>query len=116
MEYRRDGGEWSKDLRELAGALGDPLSIPPLIAEYHEGEPDLRLADGNTRYGAMGLLGWAKCWVIIWYNSEEDRRRHSHELGIEPGQHLPCGPEIPAVNSGEAVDIARRRARYPRVR
>ena len=86
MEYRRDAKEWSKDLRELAGSLGDPLSIPPLIAEYHEGVPDLRLADGNTRYGAMNLLGWAKCWVIIWYNSEEDRRRHGDELGIESRQ------------------------------
>jgi hypothetical protein len=25
------------------------------------------------------------CWVIIWYNSDEDRRGHGEELGIEPG-------------------------------
>lgn len=22
--------------------------------------------------GAMRLLGWEKCWAIIWYNSEAD--------------------------------------------
>ena len=83
MEYHTD--TWHEDLRELAASLGDPLSIPPLIAEYHEGVSDLRLADGNMRFGAMGLLGWAECWVIIWYNSDEDRRGHGEELGIEPG-------------------------------
>lgn len=82
MEYHRDEEGWYRDLRALADSLGGPLSIPPLIAEYKEGDLDLRLADGNTRYGAMTLLGWATCWVIIWYNAEEDFHRHSEHLGV----------------------------------
>jgi adenylate cyclase len=49
-----------------------------MIAEYRRGELSLR--DGNTRYGAMRLLGWPTCWVIVWYNSESDYQRHNKAL------------------------------------
>jgi hypothetical protein len=49
-----------------------------LIAEYRAGELSIR--DGNTRYGAMRLLGWTDCWVIVWYNSESDYHQHSEFL------------------------------------
>ena len=25
--------------------------------------------------GAMEFLGWPKCWVIVWFNTEEDFRQ-----------------------------------------
>jgi hypothetical protein len=49
-----------------------------MIAEYRRGELSLR--DGNTRYGAMKLLGWPTCWVIIWYNCEDDHHQHNEIL------------------------------------
>jgi hypothetical protein len=40
----------------------------------------LSVRDGNTRCGAMRLLGWTAAWVIIWYNTESDYRRHRDTL------------------------------------
>ena len=69
---------WDNRISMMSGSFKDLLSIPPLIAEYVEGE--LKLADGNTRCGTMEYLGWNKCWVIIWYNSEKDFIEHSKFL------------------------------------
>lgn len=45
------------------------------------------LRDGNTSYGAMKLLGWLTCWVIMWYNSESDYQQHNKTRhGSESGK------------------------------
>ena len=75
MEYPVTREYWHGRTREMAETMTDPLAIPPLIVEYRGGELNVR--DGNTRLGAMEFLGWPKCWVIIWYNIEEDFRQHS---------------------------------------
>jgi hypothetical protein len=78
MEYEVDKEYWHARTSQLAESFTDPLFLPPLIVEYQAGELSVR--DGNTRYGAMSLLGWAKCWVIIWYNSKNDYLQHSSLL------------------------------------
>ena len=78
MEYVVDQDIWLTATSQLAETFRDAESLPPLIAEYRAGALSLR--DGNTRCGAMRLLGWTACWVIIWYNTESDYRRHSEIL------------------------------------
>ena len=77
MENVVDKDHWDAWTSNLAESLSNPGSLPPLIVEYRAGELSIR--DGNTRYGAMRLLGWTTCWVIIWYNSESDYCQH-HEI------------------------------------
>lgn len=77
-EYRVSAGYWLECIVKMAESMTDPLAIPPLIVEYRQGELSVR--DGNTRLGAMELLGWSVFWVIIWYNSETDFKKHSVEL------------------------------------
>lgn len=77
MEYVVEKDYWVARTSKLAKSFSNSLSLPPLIAEYRAGELSVR--DGNTRYGAMRLLGWSTCWVIIWYNSESDYYQH-HEI------------------------------------
>ncbi len=78
MEFRVDQNDWHARINELAKSFSDPASLPPLIAEYRGRELSVR--DGNTRYGAMRILGWSKCWVIFWYNSESDFVHHNEIL------------------------------------
>jgi len=78
MEYVVDTDHWFAWTSKLAKSFSNPASLPPLIVEYRAGELSIR--DGNTRYGAMRLLGWTSCWVIVWYNSERDYHQHSEEL------------------------------------
>jgi hypothetical protein len=78
MEYDVDKDYWHARTSKLAESLSNPLSLPPLIAEYRAGELSVR--DGNTRYGAMKFLGWPTCWVIIWYNSEGDYHQHNEVI------------------------------------
>jgi hypothetical protein len=78
MEFVVDKTNWFAWTSKLAKSFSNPVSLPPLIAEYRAGKLSVR--DGNTRYGAMRLLGWPKCWVIIWYNSESDYQRHNEIL------------------------------------
>jgi hypothetical protein len=78
LEYVVDKDRWVAWTSRLAKTFSNPASLPPLIAEYRRGELSIR--DGNTRYGAMRLLGWKTCWVIVWYNSESDYSRHSEIL------------------------------------
>lgn len=78
MEYQVSEDYWQWVTGRVAGLLTDPLSLPPLIVEYRHGELSVR--DGNTRYGAVSLVGWSTCWVIIWYNSESDYRQHLSAL------------------------------------
>ena len=78
LEYVVDEAYWQARTGALAKSFSKPDALPPLIAEYRSGQLSVR--DGNTRYGAMKLLGWEKCWVVIWYNSESDYRRHTESL------------------------------------
>ena len=78
MEFVVDKEDWYAWTSRLAKSFSHPTSLPPLITEYRAGELSIR--DGNTRYGAMRLLGWMKCWVIIWYNSERDYHQHREVL------------------------------------
>lgn len=78
MEYVIDRDRWLARTRKLAESFSNPLCLPPLIAEYRAGALSVR--DGNTRYGAMQLLGWQACWVVIWYNAESDYARHKKIL------------------------------------
>ena len=78
MEYVVDAADWHIWTSRLAATFTDPSALPPLIIEYRAGELSIR--DGNTRYGAMQLLGWPTCWIVIWYNTEADFRQHSKEL------------------------------------
>ena len=80
MEYRVENDYWIARTSKMAESMRDPLAIPPLIAEYRRGTLSIR--DGNTRHGAMSLLGWSKCWVVIWYNTESDFDEH-HALLLE---------------------------------
>ena len=78
MEYVVEEEAWRLRIAHMAKSFTTIMDIPPLIAEYRDGVLSLR--DGNTRHGAMKLLGWTTCWVIIWYNAESDYRRHSEVL------------------------------------
>ena len=78
MEFVVDKDKWLARISKLANSFSSLLSLPPLIVEYRDGELSVR--DGNTRYGAMNLLGWTSCWVIIWYNSESDYHQHNKIL------------------------------------
>ena len=89
MEFVVDKDYWYTRTSKLAESFSNPVSLPPLIAEYRAGELSIR--DGNTRYGAMRFLGWTTCWVIIWYNSERDYHEHNETLfghKIQPNEVL----------------------------
>lgn len=78
MEFVVDKDKWHARISKLAKSFSNPLSLPPLIVEYRAEELSVR--DGNTRYGAMSLLEWTTCWVVIWYNSESDFHQHNKFL------------------------------------
>jgi hypothetical protein len=78
IEYQVENDYWVDRISNLAKSMTNPLSIPPPLVEYRNGALSIR--DGNTRQGAMSLLGWPKCWVIIWYNTESDYHQHSSLL------------------------------------
>jgi hypothetical protein len=83
MEYQVDPAPWQARTGRMAASFTDLLALPPLIIEYRAGELSVR--DGNTRCGAMRVLGWLRCWAIIWYNSEEDYRLHGESKRVHPG-------------------------------
>jgi hypothetical protein len=70
MEYRVDTHAWERHVSLLQQGLpNNRLRVPPLIVEYR-GET-LIICDGAHRYEAMRRLGWQTCWIVIWYDSEE---------------------------------------------
>lgn len=71
MEYCIPAASWHDRTQHIAASHPQPHELPPLIAEYRAGG-ELSLRDGNHRHGAMQLLGWSHCWVLIWYNSETE--------------------------------------------
>lgn len=78
MEYVVDKDEWKQRTGKMADTFTTLSVLPPLIVEYRAGELSVR--DGNTRLGAMELLGCSTCWVVIWYNSEQDYLDHTARL------------------------------------
>ena len=78
LEYTVDAEQWLRRISLMAELFNSPKDLPPLVIEYRSGELSVR--DGNTRLGAMKHLGWQKCWVVIWYNSEGDYTEHSKKL------------------------------------
>lgn len=72
--------DWHLWTSNLAKTFTTLEALPPLIVEYRAGELSIR--DGNTRYGAMQLLGWPTCWIVIWYNTEADFLEHGRQLKI----------------------------------
>jgi hypothetical protein len=78
MEYRIDAAHWAERTLQMAQSITDPLAVPPLIVEYRQG--NLSVRDGNTRHEAMRSKGWPTCWVLIWYNTEQDYHGHAEQL------------------------------------
>lgn len=79
MEYSVDPQHWAKRTAEMANSLTQLLDIPPLIVHCGTGF-FLSIRDGNARHEAMRLKGWQMCWVIIWYDTKTDYRRHTKRL------------------------------------
>lgn len=71
---------WAQRVATLAASLTTVEAVPPLIVEYRGGLLSVR--DGNHRLAAMERRGWARAWVLIWYNHEVDMLAHSQQLGI----------------------------------
>jgi hypothetical protein len=70
MEFRVNQAGWEKYTTDLAVSFTDLAAIPPLLVEYRAGLLSIR--DGNHRYEAMRRKGWTSCWVILWYNSQQE--------------------------------------------
>jgi hypothetical protein len=70
VEFRIPAEAWQRKVSGIASNLADPMSVPPLIAEWRSATLSIR--DGNHRHAAMGLTGWSTCWVVIWCNSVAD--------------------------------------------
>jgi hypothetical protein len=70
MEFRVNQAGWEKYTTDLAVSFTDLTAIPPLLVEYRAGLLSIR--DGNHRYEAMRRKGWTSCWVILWYNSQQE--------------------------------------------
>lgn len=79
MEYKVDPYDWTRHTTEMAKTFTQPLDIPPLIVHCGTGF-FLSIRDGNARHEAMRLKGWQRCWVIIWYDTVQDYRRHTRHL------------------------------------
>jgi hypothetical protein len=75
MEYVVRADYWQQRTAAIAESIraaGDtPFDLPPLIIHYAGGAMEIR--DGNHRYGAYERLGWQTCWVLVWYDSQEER-------------------------------------------
>lgn len=79
MQFHMEPDAWEARVATLAQRMiNTPTELPPLIVEYRRGK--LVICDGNTRYAVMQRRGWQACWVVIWYNSEEDYRTHHVRL------------------------------------
>jgi hypothetical protein len=70
MEYIEDAEVWEQTVTRIQHSITDPLLVPPLIVEYRQGTLSVR--DGCHRLEAFRRLGWEHCWIVIWYNNEED--------------------------------------------
>lgn len=74
LEYKMEKIGWDTKTKKMDQELKEGWKPAPLIAEYRSGVLSLR--DGNHRRMALELAGFKKYWVIIWFNSEEDRNKY----------------------------------------
>lgn len=80
MPYRSQSEEsWKQKIGGIKDHFQKGGSLPPLIAEYNDGQ--LVLRDGNHRQGALSQHGEDSYWTIVWFNSEEDEEefKKAHE-------------------------------------
>ncbi len=87
MEFREPVEAFESAVSRIARDLENPLAVPPLIAEYRRGHLSVR--DGSHRLAAAERRGWASCWVVIWYNWEEDWRQDGGGRVGHPGPSSP---------------------------
>ena len=88
-EFHEDDASWTRRTSEIAKAINGGTKLPPLIAEYRDGQ--LFLADGNHRHGGLELAGATHYWTAIWFNSEEDFQRFQrgqHKKSLEKSRKL----------------------------
>lgn len=62
---------WERDVEHMEDHLEEGWEPPPLIAQFDDGR--LLLQDGNHRYEAMTRTGEADAWVLVWFDSPDDR-------------------------------------------
>jgi hypothetical protein len=63
--------EWESDVEDMAESLEEGWEPPPLLVEHQDGR--LLLQDGNHRYEALTRAGEPEAWVVIWFDSPEER-------------------------------------------
>jgi len=78
MEHRVDLSLWKIKTTELAAGIHHPEELPPCIVQYLPHALSIR--DGNHRHEALRLKGFPTCWVLICYDSEQDRTTHGAQL------------------------------------
>ena len=77
MPYRSISEQaWNNKISSIQEHHKRGGSLPPLIAEYVNGE--LMLRDGNHRHGALAKQERDSYWTIIWFNSEADEQKFKH--------------------------------------
>ena len=67
--------EWEDDVGTMEESIEMGWEPPPLLAEYQAGR--LLLQDGNHRYEALTRAGEKEAWVLVWFDSEEERDQYA---------------------------------------
>jgi hypothetical protein len=62
---------WEADVRAITISIDDGWQPPPLLAAYRDGH--LLLQDGNHRYEALERRGEHSAWVIIYFDTRDER-------------------------------------------
>ncbi|KAA0697621.1 hypothetical protein DTW90_19765 [Neorhizobium sp. P12A] len=81
MAYHVPADIWQRRVDQLAEALENLESLPPLIVEWCEGR--LMIRDGNHRCAAIIRKGWTSCFIVLWCNSSVDQRQAAASLNID---------------------------------
>ncbi len=76
MPYQVPVESWEERVNRIKDSVVDIADLPPLIIQYQAGLYSIR--DGNHRYEAIQRKGWTHCWVVIWYDSEEEWQNSSY--------------------------------------
>ena len=63
--------EWNDDVGRMRRQLDDGWEPPPLLAQFLDGA--LWLQDGNHRYAALQRSHARTAWVLVYFESPEDR-------------------------------------------
>jgi hypothetical protein len=75
--------EWRDDLDDLSRRIEAGHEPPPVIASYRDDR--LVLEDGNHRVEAVRRAGAGETWVVIGFESPEERDRYLDRSETEPG-------------------------------